>query len=184
VVEGVPQQGARYLHALSRLGPATEVTGSTTTRTGRLDCTSDRRVPRNRAWVANDLLTVKPGHHSDRRRRHQGSLADAVVIVVSNPLSSLVLAMEAALPASEAARVRTGGPWLDSSRFRFFVAEGSASLFATYTRWCWAVTATRMVPLPRYCSVGRVPLRNLMDDATIAKIAKRHADAGGRSWRC
>src|SRR5262249_43177859 len=36
-----------------------------------------------------------------------------------------------------------------------------------------------MVPLPRYCSVGGVPRRKLMDEPTIAKISKRTQDAGG-----
>ena len=36
-----------------------------------------------------------------------------------------------------------------------------------------------MVPLPRYCSVSGIPLRSLMDDATIDAIVKRVQGAGG-----
>src|SRR5262245_6225273 len=68
---------------------------------------------------------------------------------------------------------------LDSSRFRFFVAEHLGVSVRDVHAVVLGGHGDTMVPLPRYCSVGGVPLRKLMDDATIAKISKRTQDAGG-----
>jgi malate dehydrogenase len=68
---------------------------------------------------------------------------------------------------------------LDTARFRFFVAEALGVSVRDVHAVVLGGHGDTMVPLPRYCSVGGVPLRRLMDDATIAKITKRVQDAGG-----
>jgi malate dehydrogenase len=68
---------------------------------------------------------------------------------------------------------------LDSSRFRFFVAQELGVSVRDVHAVVLGGHGDTMVPLPRYCSVGGVPLRKLMDESAIAKIAKRTQDAGG-----
>src|SRR5262245_123660 len=68
---------------------------------------------------------------------------------------------------------------LDSSRFRFFVAQELGVSVRDVHAVVLGGHGDTMVPLPRHCSIGGMPLRKLLDDTTIAKISKRTQDAGG-----
>ena len=68
---------------------------------------------------------------------------------------------------------------LDSGRFRFFVAEALGVSVRDVIAMVLGGHGDSMVPLPRYCSVNGIPLRDLMSDGTIADIVKRVQGAGG-----
>jgi malate dehydrogenase len=68
---------------------------------------------------------------------------------------------------------------LDSARFRFFVAEELGVSVRDVVAMVLGGHGDTMVPLPRLCSVAGVPLRSLMDDASIDAIVKRVQGAGG-----
>jgi len=181
VVEGVPQGKALDIcHALSGWGSDVQVIG---TNDYKDTAGSDlyivtAGVPRKPGMSRDDLLSVNLGIIKTVAAGIRQHSPDAVVIVVSNPLDVMVLAMKQ-LTGFPASRVFGQAGVLDSSRFRFFVARELGVSVRDVHAVVLGGHGDTMVPLPRYCSVGGVPLRKLMDEATIAKISKRTQDAGG-----
>ena len=181
VVEGVPQGKALDIcHALSGWASDVSVTGTNDYKdTARSDLyIVTAGVPRKPGMSRDDLLTVNLGIIKTVAAGIKQYSPDAIVIVVSNPLDVMVLAMQQ-LTGFAHKRVFGQAGVLDSSRFRFFVAQHLGVSVRDVHAVVLGGHGDTMVPLPRYCSVGGVPLRKLMDDATIAKISKRTQDAGG-----
>jgi malate dehydrogenase len=141
-------------------------------------CIVTAGVPRKPGMSRDDLLSVNLGIIKTVAAGIKQHSPDAVVIVVSNPLDVMVLAMQQ-LTGFPHARVFGQAGVLDSARFRFFVAKELGVSVRDVHAVVLGGHGDTMVPLPRYCSVGGVPLRKLLDDATIAKISKRTQDAGG-----
>jgi malate dehydrogenase len=181
VVEGVPQGKALDIcHALPGWSSDVSVTG---TNDYKDTAGSDlyivtAGVPRKPGMSRDDLLSVNLGIIKTVAAGIKENSPNAVVIVVSNPLDVMVLAMQQ-LTGFPHARVFGQAGVLDSARFRFFVAKELGVSVRDVHAVVLGGHGDTMVPLPRYCSVGGVPLRKLLDDATIAKISKRTQDAGG-----
>ncbi len=102
---------------------------------------------------------------------------DAVLIVVTNPLDAMC---HVALKASGFPRWRVVGMAgvLDAARFRAFV---SMELGISPVNTCAFVLGGHgdaMVPVPRYSTVGGVPLPQLMPQDQIDRIVQRTRDGG------
>jgi malate dehydrogenase len=181
VVEGVPQGKALDIcHALSGWGSDVAVTGTNDYKdTAGSDLyVVTAGVPRKPGMSRDDLLTVNLGIIKTVAAGIKQHSPNAIVIVVSNPLDVMVLAMKQ-LTGFPKERVFGQAGVLDSSRFRFFVAQELGVSVRDVHAVVLGGHGDTMVPLPRYCSVGGVPLRKLMDEGTISKISKRTQDAGG-----
>jgi malate dehydrogenase len=102
---------------------------------------------------------------------------NAVLLVVTNPLDVMTyIAWNVSGLSSK--RVMGISGTLDSARFKAFIAkklgitsEGIQALVIGSHNDC-------MIPLPRYCSVGGVPLQSLMDIETIHHIVERTRQGG------
>lgn len=103
---------------------------------------------------------------------------NAFVIVVSNPLDAMVYTFQK-VSGFPPARVCGMAGVLDSARFRAFVALELGVSVQDIHAVVLGGHGDTMVPLPRYCSVGGVPLTDLMSAEKIAKIAERTQNAGG-----
>ncbi len=181
VVEGVPQGKALDIcHALPEWGSDVRVRGTNDYKdtAGSDLCIVTAGVPRKPGMSRDDLLAVNLGIIKSVAAGIQEHSPQAIVIVVSNPLDVMVLALQR-MTGFPKQRVFGQAGVLDSARFRFFVAEKLGVSVRDVHAVVLGGHGDTMVPLPRYCSVGGVPLRRLMDDATIAAIAKRVQDAGG-----
>ena len=102
---------------------------------------------------------------------------EAVVIVVTNPLDAMChVALEASgLPSD---RVVGMAGVLDSSRFRTFIAmELGVSVVNTYA-FVLGGHGDTMVPLPRYSTVGGVPITELMTPEQIEALVDRTRNGG------
>jgi malate dehydrogenase len=102
---------------------------------------------------------------------------NAVIVVVTNPLDAMC---HVALKASGFPRWRVIGMAgvLDAARFRTFV---SMELGISPVNTCAFVLGGHgdaMVPVPRYSTVGGVPLPQLMSQEQIDRIVKRTRDGG------
>ncbi len=102
---------------------------------------------------------------------------NAVLIVVTNPLDAMC---HVALKASGFPRRRVVGMAgvLDAARFRTFV---SMELGVSPVNTCAFVLGGHgdtMVPVPRYATVGGVPLPQLMSQEQIDRIVQRTRDGG------
>jgi malate dehydrogenase len=102
---------------------------------------------------------------------------EAIVVVVTNPLDAMChVALEASdLPSD---RVVGMAGVLDSSRFRTFIAmELGVSVVNTYA-FVLGGHGDTMVPLPRYSTVGGVPITELMTPDRIEALVERTRNGG------
>lgn len=102
---------------------------------------------------------------------------EAIVVVVTNPLDAMChIALEASgLPSK---RVVGMAGVLDSSRFRTFIAmELGVSVTNTFA-FVLGGHGDTMVPLPRYSTVGGVPITELMAPDRIEAIVERTRNGG------
>lgn len=102
---------------------------------------------------------------------------DAFWVVVSNPLDAICYVVKHTLGLPKNRIVGMAG-MLDSARFKAFVAE---KLNVSVQDVCALVLGghgDQMVPLPRLCTVGGIPLSDLMPKESIDAIIQRTRDAG------
>ena len=103
---------------------------------------------------------------------------DAVVVVVANPLDVIAMVMlrETGFPHQ---RVVGMAGILDSTRFRYFIAEKLCVLPADVQAMVLGGHGDTMVPLPRYTTVGGFPLSELLSDDEIQALSDRTRTGGG-----
>lgn len=102
----------------------------------------------------------------------------AFVIVVSNPLDAMVYTMQKMTGFPTHKVVGMAGV-LDSSRFRTFVALELGVSVKDVTALVMGGHGDDMVPLPRFCNVGGIPLPDLLSADKIKTIIDRTRLAGG-----
>ncbi len=102
---------------------------------------------------------------------------DAVIVVVTNPLDAMC---HVALKASgfPPSRVIGMAGVLDSARFRTFVAMELGVSPANTSAFVLGGHGDTMVPVPSYCTVGGVPITQLLSQEQIERIVQRTRDGG------
>src|SRR3954466_10543699 len=102
---------------------------------------------------------------------------DAILIIVSNPLDAMC---HVALQASGFPRERVLGMAgvLDSARFRSFIAEELDGSVEDVQAFVFGGHGDTMVPMPRYVSVGGVPLPQLLSKDKIDALVDRTRKGG------
>lgn len=102
----------------------------------------------------------------------------AFVIVISNPLDAMVAAMQrlSGLPQNQV--VGMAGV-LDSARFRAFVAAELGVSVTDVQALVLGGHGDDMVPITRLCSVGGIPVAELISKDRLDAIVKRTRMAGG-----
>ena len=102
---------------------------------------------------------------------------DAILIVVTNPLDVMTyLAWQASgLPPRQ---VLGMSGVLDSARFKAFIALELGVSVRDVQAMVLGDHGKLMLPLSRYCTVGGIPLSELMDAKTIARLVERTRNAG------
>ena len=125
-----------------------------------------------------DLLKVNLEAISKVARAIKQHAPDAFVIVVTNPLDSMVYALYkiTGLPKS---RVVGMAGVLDAARFQYFVGEAAGVSPQDVNALVLGGHGDDMVPLLRYSSVGGVPLAKLLDKAKLQAIVERTRKGGG-----
>ncbi len=103
---------------------------------------------------------------------------DAVYIIVSNPLDAMV---QAAWKASDLPTKRIVGQAgvLDTARYRAFIAMELDCSVEDITAVLMGGHGDDMVPLPRYTSVGGIPVTELMSKERLDAIVQRTRKGGG-----
>jgi malate dehydrogenase len=110
------------------------------------------------------------------QRIAEAGLAD-VILVVTNPLDAMChVALEASgFPAE---RVIGMAGVLDSARFRSFIAEELGVSVTNTHAFVLGGHGDTMVPLPRYSTVGGVPITELLSAERIEAIVDRTRNGG------
>jgi len=134
-------------------------------------------LPRKPGMDRMDLLKVNADIVKQAARAIVDFAPNAIVIVVSNPLDVMC---HVALRATGFALRRVVGMAgiLDSTRFRYFVAEQLGCALSSVHAMVLGGHGDQMVPMPRLTTVGGVPITALMDAATIARLVDRTRKGG------
>ncbi len=124
-----------------------------------------------------DLLKTNVGIARQAAREIAQRAPNAVVIVVTNPLD--VIAMVVLRETGFALKRVVGmAGVLDSTRFRFFIAERMGLWPGDVQAMVLGGHGDEMVPLPAYTCVGGIPITQILDPASIGELIKRTRTGG------
>jgi malate dehydrogenase len=134
-------------------------------------------LPRKPGMDRMDLLKVNADIVKQAARAIAEHAPNAIVIVVSNPLDIMC---HVALRSTgfDLRRVVGMAGILDSTRFRYFVAEQLNCALSSVHAMVLGGHGDQMVPLPRLTTVGGVPITELMDAVTITRLVDRTRKGG------
>lgn len=134
-------------------------------------------LPRKPGMSRDDLLATNAKIMKDVCKGVKEYSPNAVVIVVSNPLDAMayVAMKELGFPRE---RVIGMAGVLDSARFRSFIAEELNVSVKDVQAFVLGGHGDTMVPMPRHCSVGGVPLTEIMKKDRIDALVERTRKGG------
>jgi malate dehydrogenase len=139
-------------------------------------------IARKPGMSRDDLLGINSGIVATVGEAIRKFCPNAFVIVITNPLDVMVGVMRESsrLPAR---RVVGMAGVLDSARFRYFLAEEFGVSVEDVTAFVLGGHGDSMVALPRYSTVGGIPLRDLVKmgwttQKRIEAIVQRTRDGG------
>ncbi len=133
--------------------------------------------PRKSGMTRDDLIQINAPIVVEAATKAIAYSPDAILIVVTNPLDVMTyLAWEATgLPKN---RVLGMAGILDSARLQTFIAMELGISVQDIHTLVLGDHGNLMVPLPRYCTVGGVPITEIMDKESIDRIVERTRNAG------
>ncbi|MDZ7372734.1 MAG: malate dehydrogenase [candidate division KSB1 bacterium] len=134
-------------------------------------------VPRKPGMSREDLLEVNLKIISDVAANLKRVAPEAFHIVLTNPLDSMVYAFKKLTGFPKQKVVGMAGV-LDTARFRAFVAMELGVSVEDVAATVLGGHGPTMVPLPRLCTVGGIPLTELLPKEKIDAIVQRTRDAG------
>jgi malate dehydrogenase len=180
VVEGIPQgKGLDMLESAPVEGYDVQITG-----TNGYDETANSDIvvitagfPRKPGMSRDDLLlanyeVVKSA--TEQAVRHS---PNAILVLVTNPLDAMCWTAQQVSGFPRERIIGMAGV-LDSARFRTFIAQELNVSFENVTAMVLGGHGDTMVPLVRFTSVSGIPLTELADLATIARLVQRTRDGG------
>jgi malate dehydrogenase len=134
-------------------------------------------VPRKPGMDRMDLLKINTEIVKTAARNVADYAPNSTIIVVSNPLDIMCMV---ALDASGFALKRVFGMAgiLDSTRFRWFVAEKLGVSVLNVQAMVLGGHGDTMVPLPRFTTVNGIPITELMSAADIEELSDRTRNGG------
>lgn len=135
-------------------------------------------IPRKSGMSRDDLLKINAKIVVEASQKAIAYSPDAIFILVSNPLDVMTyLAWQTTkLPPY---RVMGMAGVLDSARFQTFVAMELGVAVKDVSALVLGGHGDLMVPLPRYSTVGGIPITELLDAATIERLVNRTRNGGG-----
>jgi malate dehydrogenase len=141
-------------------------------------CIVTAGIPRKPGMSREDLLKVNLEAITKVAQGIKQFAPNAFVIVVTNPLDSMVYAMykHTGFPKN---RVVGMAGVLDTARFQFFVGEAAGVSPQDVNALVLGGHGDDMVPLLRYSSVNGVPLAKFLDKAKLDAIVDRTRKGGG-----
>ncbi len=159
-----------------------DLTGSGTTDYAAIDgadvCIVTAGIPRKPGMSREDLLKVNLEAITKVAQGIRQHAPESFVIVVTNPLDSMVYAMHKATGFPHNRVVGMAGV-LDTARFQYFVGAAAGVSPQDVSALVLGGHGDDMVPLLRYSSVKGVPLTRLLDRPQLDAIVERTRKGGG-----
>jgi malate dehydrogenase len=180
IVEGLPQGKALDLsQAAPVLGHDMRITGTNdyadTAGSDVIVVTSG--LARQPGMSRDDLLAKNAGIVRSVVSQAAAASPDAIIVVVTNPLDAMChVALEASGFPPE--RVIGMAGVLDSARFRTFIAQELGVSVTNTHAFVLGGHGDTMVPLPRYSTVGGVPITELLPADRIEALVDRTRNGG------
>jgi len=181
IVDGMPQGKALDM---MESGPIhlfdTRITGTNTydATAGSDICVVTAGIPRRPGMSRDDLLATNAKIVRSVTEQFVAQSPNAIVIIVSNPLDVMtyVAYLTSGFPSQ---RVLGMAGVLDTARYRAFIAMELGVSVRDIQTLLMGGHGDTMVPLPRYTTIGGIPLTELMDAETIEAIVERTKKGGG-----
>jgi malate dehydrogenase len=134
-------------------------------------------MPRQPGMSRHDVLTMNASIVSDLCGPIARASPNAVLIVVTNPVDAMVQ-VAASASAFPKQRVMGMAGILDSARFRTFIALELGVSVEDTSALVLGGHGDFMVPLPRYASVGGIPLCDLLPEDRVTALIERTRRGG------
>lgn len=135
-------------------------------------------LPRKPGMSRDDLIGTNAGIVKTVTENVVRHSPDAIIIVVSNPLD--VMTYQAHLTSNfPRTRVMGMAGILDTARYRAFLAEALNVSPKDIQAVLMGGHGDTMVPLPRYTTVGGIPVTELIDQDKLTAILERTKVGGG-----
>jgi len=134
-------------------------------------------VPRKPGMSREDLLDINLKIMRDVAGNIKAHCPDAFVINIANPLDAMVYALYRITGFKKNRVVGMAGV-LDTSRFKFFIAEALNCSIRDVEALVLGGHGDDMVPLTRSATVGGIPLTDLLPKEKLDAIIKRTREGG------
>jgi malate dehydrogenase len=126
----------------------------------------------------DDLISINAGIVKSVTENVIKYSPNAIIIIVSNPLDVMTYVAYAVSKTSKNKVLGMAGI-LDTARYRAFLAEALDVSPRDIQALLMGGHGDTMVPLPRYTTVAGIPVTELLDEETLAKIIDRTKKGGG-----
>ncbi len=181
VVEGLPQGKALDMWEAAPIhGYDTRVVGSNdyADTAGSDICIITAGLARKPGMSRDDLLAKNAAIVRSVSEQFVATSPNAILIIVSNPLDVMtyVAYMTSGFPSN---RVMGMAGVLDTARYRSFIAMELGVSVRDIKALLMGGHGDTMVPLPRYTTVGGIPLPELLTGEKINAIVERTKFGGG-----
>ncbi len=134
-------------------------------------------IPRKPGMSRDDLLATNAKIMKEVCQGLKQHCPDSIVIVVSNPLDAMAYVAKQVLGFPRERVLGMAGV-LDTARFSSFIAEACDVSIRDVNAFVLGGHGDTMVPMPRHCSVGGVPLMEMLPKEKIDKIVERTRTGG------
>ena len=146
-------------------------------------CIVTAGVPRKPGMSRDDLLGINLKVMRAVGEGIKAHAPDAFVICITNPLDAMVWALREFSGLKPEKVVGMAGV-LDSARFAYFLAEKMGVSVEDVRAWTLGGHGDDMVPMPRFSTVGGLPLTVLVEQGMLSQedldaIVKRTRGGGG-----
>ena len=141
-------------------------------------CVITAGSPRKPGMSRDDLLAINTKIVTSVTEQFAGGSPNAIIIIVSNPLDVMtyVAYMKSGFPSQ---RVMGMAGVLDTARYRAFLAMELGVSVKIISALLMGGHGDTMVPLPRYTTVGGIPITELISDDKLEAIVNRTKSGGG-----
>ena len=134
-------------------------------------------VPRKPGMSREDLLAINADIMKKVCAEIKDKCPNAIVIIVSNPLDIMTY-VAWKVTGFPTHRVLGMAGVLDTARYRTFIAEAVGVSVEDIQAMVLGGHGDDMVPLVDYTTIAGIPVRQFLDEATLAKIVQRARDGG------
>ncbi len=134
-------------------------------------------IPRKPGMSRDDLLATNSKIMKDCCLGIKEFAPNAVVIIVSNPLDAMAFVAKEVTGFPRERIIGMAGV-LDSARFRTFISEELNVSVKDVQAFVLGGHGDTMVPMPRHCSVGGVPLTEMLPKERIDALVDRARNGG------